>query len=160
MNKHAVIGVSEIVLSVANLAQMREFYIEVLGFHLHSQLSMESETEDPLGEPTICFLKICDVDTPLGTDRHPQMLVLIDYRRHVFARPRFQGHEVSTSTLNHLAFEIPPDSFSFHAQRLETLDIRTTFSEFPKLNAQAIFFKDPEGNVLELICQSSKKTSE
>lgn len=147
-----ITGVSEIVLSVADLPAMREFYVRVMGFPVHSELSMQEELADPVGEPTIAFLKICDTDTPLGRGGHPQFLVLIDYRRHVFAKKRFVGHDVTQSTLNHLAFEVPPSSFDDHTRRLEELGIALTFSEFPALNARAMFFNDPEGNTLELIC--------
>lgn len=93
-------------------------------------------------------------DTPLGRGGHPQLLALVDYRRHVHARKRFVGHDVTQSTLNHLGFEIPPESFEEHAKRLGELGVDLSFSHFPDLNARAIFFKDPEGNTLELICHS------
>lgn len=147
----AITGVSEIVLSVADLPKVRDFYMQVLGFPLHSELSMETAVADPDGQPTITFLTICDTNTPLSRGGHPQLLALIDFRRHVFARKRFTGHDVAQSTLNHLAFEIPPDSFDDHVNRLQQLGIEITFSDFPLMNARAIFFKDPEGNALELI---------
>lgn len=153
-----ITGVSEIVLSVADLPTVRDFYINILGFPLHSELSMENLDPDPDGDPTISFLTICQTDTPLGRGGHPQLLALIDYRRHVHARKRLVGHDVTQSTLNHLAFEIPPDSFDDHSKRLDELGIQLTFSDFPDMNARAIFFKDPEGNVLELISHHSEKT--
>ncbi|HNO79803.1 MAG TPA: VOC family protein [Phycisphaerae bacterium] len=150
-----ITGVAEIVLSVRDLPQMREFYRSVLGFGVFSEGCYETQdgpTEG--GEPTICFLTIREIDTPLGRHGHPQLLALIDHRRHVFARPRFDGHDVRRSTLNHLAFEIPPESYDAHNQRLVALGLNPTYSEFPAMNAKAIFFKDPEGNTLELICHS------
>lgn len=147
-----ITGVSEIVLSVADLPTMRDFYVQVMGFQSHSEASLESAKADPAGAPTIIFLTIREVDTPLGRGGHPQMLVLIDHRRHVHARARLDGHDVRRSTLNHLAFEVPAESFDAHAARLGALDIDVTFSEFPSLNARAMFFRDPEANVLELIC--------
>lgn len=146
-----ILGVSEIVLSVADLPRMRDFYLHTLGFPLHSELSMEEAVADPNGEPTISFLIINETDTPLGRGGHPVLLALIDYRRHVFARTRFVGHDVARSTLNHLAFEIPPESFEAHAQRLNEMGVSLSFSDFPTMNARAMFFKDPEGNTLELI---------
>ncbi len=131
---------------------MREFYTNVMGFSLHSQLSMETNEAQPDGEPTIAFLAICETETPLSRGGHPQMLVLIDYRRHVHAKRRLRGHDVTRSALNHLAFEIPHDSFDAHVARLTELNVELSFSEFPSLNARAMFFQDPEGNVLELIC--------
>jgi len=148
----SILGVSEIVLSVADLPVMRQFYVEVLGFPVLREISMETETAVPGGEPTISFLKLQDCDTPLGRHLHPQMLVLIDYQRHVYARERFTGHEVGKSTLNHLAFEISPEDYEWYSDRLSELGVGLHFSEFPDLSARAIFFNDPEGNVLELIC--------
>jgi catechol 2,3-dioxygenase-like lactoylglutathione lyase family enzyme len=149
-----ITGVSEIVLSVSDLPAMRDFYVRVLGFPVHSELSMEETNADPDGEPTITFLTILETDTPLSHGGHPQLLVLVDYRRHVHARKRFVGHDVTRSTLNHLAFEVPTGSFDDHARRLEGLGIDLSFSDFPAMNARAMFFKDPEGNILELICHA------
>ena len=148
--------VSEVVLSVADLPGMRNFYTNVLGFPVHSESSMEETEADPEGQPTITFLTICDPETPLSRGGHPQLLVLIDYQRHVYARGRFIGHDRSQSTLNHLAFEIPPESFDDHVQRLEQLGIELSLTKFPAMKARALFFKDPEDNLLELICHDSK----
>jgi hypothetical protein len=52
---------------------------------------------DPDGESTICFLTIKPLDTPLGQGQ-PQLLALIDFNRHLFAKPRFDGHDVRRST--------------------------------------------------------------
>lgn len=148
-----ITGVAEIVLSVRDLPAMRDFYINTLGFRLFSESCHENGAEpEPDGEPTITFLTIKDIDTPLGRHGHPQLLALIDHRRHVFARARLVGHEVTRSTLNHLAFEIPPEAYDAWRERLTSLRLAPTTSEFPALNARALFIKDPEGNTLELIC--------
>ncbi len=150
-----VLGVAEIVLSVSDLPAMRRFYQTVLGFPLHSEACHEHGAEaEPGGEPTISFLVICQADTPLGRHAHPTMLVLIDHRRHYFARQRLVGHDPTRSTLNHLAFEIPPDSHHQAYQRLQQLGLAPTLTEFPALGAKSIFLRDPEGNTLELICHA------
>lgn len=151
-NQPPITGVSEVVLNVKNLPKMRDFYMRVMGFPLHSEVSLETPIADPDGDPTITFLTVCHTDTPLGRGGHPQLLALIDFQRHVYAKTRVTGHEVSRSTLNHLAFEIPPESFDEHAARFGELGIELDFSDFPVLQARAMFFKDPEGNALELIC--------
>ena len=151
----SITGVSEVVLNVADLPSARAFYMRVLGFPLHSEVSLESSEADPEGEPTITFLTIRETDTPLGRGGHPQLLVLVDYQRHLYARNRFVGHDVAHSTLNHLAFEVPPESFDAQAKRLDELGISLSFSEFPAMNARAMFFQDPEGNTLELICHAA-----
>ena len=77
----AITGVAEIVLSVRDLPRMRQFYEEVLGLALLSQGCYENGVEpDAEGEPTIAFLTITELDTPLGRHGHPQLLALIDYR--------------------------------------------------------------------------------
>src|SRR5438093_980118 len=54
MRKPAPItGVSEVVLSVADLPKMRAFYTQIMGFHLHSDVSMETTVANPDGGPTI-----------------------------------------------------------------------------------------------------------
>ena len=89
----AITGVAEIVLSVKDLPGMRRFYEDVLGFPLLSQAAhTKGMVADPDGEPTIVFLTIRELETPLGRHGHPQLLVLIDYRRHVFAKASFDRH--------------------------------------------------------------------
>ena len=146
-------GVAEIVLNVRSIPVMRKFYSEVMGFELFSQSCHETEIGSNDGEPTICFLSIKPLDSPLGK-HHPQLLALIDHTRHLAATKRFKGHDVNQSTLNHLAFEIPSDSFDDHLARLTDLGLAPTTTEFPSMNAKAIFFQDPEKNSLELICNN------
>lgn len=147
-----ITGIAEIVLSVRDLPAVRQFYVDVLGFPVHSEICLEQvDAADPEGDATISFLTIRELQTPIGP-LHPQLLVLIDYQRHAFARERFTGHNLTTSTLNHLAFEIPPDSYDAHLARLQSLDLNPREMVFPDMNARAIFIADPEGNDLELIC--------
>ncbi|MCB9858248.1 MAG: VOC family protein [Phycisphaerales bacterium] len=145
--------VAEVVLSVRDIPTMRDFYTRILGFPLFAEACHETGPEpDPDGEPTISFLTIAEIDTPLGRHGHPQLLVLIDHKRHVFARTRLVGHDVTRSTLNHLAFEIPPEGYDSWRKKLTDAGLNPQTSEFPALNARALFIKDPEGNTLELIC--------
>ena len=151
----SITGVAEIVLNVRDLGKMRDFYRDVLGFQLLSEACHEIGPEpDAGGKPTIAFLIIKPVDTPLGRHGHPQLLALIDFQRHVFAKGIFDGHELTRSTLNHLAFEIPPESYEAHKERLEALSLNPRMAVFPAMNARALFFHDPEQNLLELICHA------
>jgi catechol 2,3-dioxygenase-like lactoylglutathione lyase family enzyme len=148
-----IMGIAEIVLNVRDLPAMRDFYREVLGFRVLSEACHERGIEpDPDGEPTIVFLTIHETDTPLG--RHGQMLALIDFRRHVFAKERFDGHEPTRSTLNHLAFEIRPEDYEAEKERLDKLGLNPRPATFPAMAARALFFNDPEQNLLELICHA------
>ncbi|MEM8875184.1 MAG: VOC family protein [Planctomycetota bacterium] len=154
--KPAVIGVSEIVLNVNDLGVMRDFYRNVVGFELHSEVSLETEVADPDSDPTITFLTIAEADTPLGRGGHPQLLALIDYRRHVWAKGHTSDVNPQGSPLNHMAFEISPEDYDAHRQRLTGLGIQLTFSEFPAVNARAMFFVDPEGNRIEFIAHKPR----
>ena len=152
-SRSRVTGVAEIVLNVVDLPRMREFYEEVLGFELLSQACHTTGMEPDLeGEPTIAFLTIRQTETPLGRNGHPELFVLIDYRRHVFAKTQFDGHEPRTSTLNHLAFEIPFEHYEAERRRLEDLGLEPEPMVFDHMSARALFFQDPEGNTLEFIC--------
>ena len=138
---------AEIVLNVCDIGRMRRFYEETLGFGFHSQL--------PESEPTIVFLTIGDRGSELARGGHPDMLVLIDPARHPPAAGRFDAIERRRSTLNHLAFEIAENEFDAARERLDNLGLAPTTSEFDFLRAKALFFEDPEGNLLELICHNS-----
>ena len=70
----------------------------------------------------------------------------------MFAKARFAGHDPRTSTLNHLAFEIPFESYEAERRRLEDLGLKPQPAVFETMSARALFFHDPEGNTLEFIC--------
>lgn len=161
MNDHLKItGLAEVVLNVTDLNRSVDFYQTIMGFQLHSSVSLEEITPDPDGKPTIVFLTIRELDTPLGGGGHPQLLALIDYRRHVFTRMRMFTLDISQSPLNHIAFEVSPGSLDAHADRLTACGIKTTRMDFSSLNASAIFFSDPDGNTLEFIANSSEHVLE
>ncbi len=143
----AVRGIAEIVLNARDLGVLTRFYREVMGFTLHSQY--------PKTNPTIVFLSIADLDSPLGM-AHPQTLALIDPDRHPAARGKFDPPADRPFSLNHLAFEIDEADYQSEIDRLESLGIKTTIAEFGHVRAKAIFFQDPEGNRLELICHDSR----
>jgi catechol-2,3-dioxygenase len=137
-------GVAEVVLNAKDIGKMRQFYQDVVGLEFHSQAPAEN--------PTIVFLKIVDIDSPLGRGGHPQLFALIDPYRHPPARKRFQGLDVTLSTFNHLAFEISLDDLEAEKRRLESLGVTVHTEQFPAMQALALFFNDPEGNVIEFIC--------
>jgi len=68
------------------------------------------------------------------------------------------GLDNQRSSLNHLAFEIDESDFTAEKQRLEALGLAVRVFDFPHMRAKGLFFKDPEGNLIELICHSSDPT--
>ena len=142
-------AVAEIVINVTDIGPMREFYETVLGFVFFKQYPDEN--------PTITFLTIAELDSSLGRGGHPQMFALIDVHRHPPAQQRFTGIDVTTSTFNHVAFEIDPADFEAEKLRLESHGLTVRIQHFPDMNAKALFFKDPEGNTIEFICHHQAK---
>lgn len=137
-------GVAEIVLNVRDIEKMQRFYEEIFGFQLHSRF--------PEPDPTIIFLTIHDQESALSRGGHPVLLALIDPLRHGPAKGRFDGINRRQSSLNHLAFEIDRRDYESQKTRLEELGLEPRPEVFPFLKAMALFFEDPEGNLLEFIC--------
>ena len=141
-------GMAEMVINVRDIEGMRKFYQEVLGFPFQRQYPEDS--------PTIVFLTVAETDTPLGRGRHPQLFALVDAERHAPTRDNYRGIDHARSSLNHLAFEIDEADYDSQRQRLEGLGLAVTPQAFPAMQAKALFFSDPEGNTLELICHDSE----
>ena len=151
-----IIGLAEVVLNVDDLPKMRQFYMDVLGFELHSEGCFESaDLENPTGDVTITFLRVSKSETPLNEVGHPLLLVLIDYRRHGLARGKFQNRSARNSSLNHLAFEVAKDDLDALRTELNTRGIETNDVVFEEMHAKSVFFRDPEDNTLEFICPLS-----
>lgn len=142
----AIKGVAEVVINVHDIAGMQAFYERTLGFTFHSRFP------DP--DPTIVFLTLIDLHSPLGRGGHPQLFALVDPARHI--PDTFVGLDVDRSSLNHLAFEIDETDFESELQRLKALGLETTVKRFRHMSAKAIFFNDPEGNRIELICHDGE----
>ncbi|MDF1809318.1 MAG: VOC family protein [Phycisphaerales bacterium] len=147
----AIRSVAEVVLNAQDLNALVRFYKDVMGFGFHNQY--------PKQNPTIVFLEISSSDSPLGT-AHPSMLVLIDPDRHPSARGKFDPPTNRAFSLNHLAFEIDEAEYETENARLNSLNISTNLVQFKHVRAKAIFFQDPEGNRLELICHDSSVNEE
>src|ERR1035441_6522253 len=93
----AVRGLGEIALRVTNLDAMQKFYEEVIGLPLMTQV------------PNCAFFKIAD-----GFGGHTQVLALFDRSQN----PGYRGPDAATSTIDHLAFEIPLANFAYERKRL------------------------------------------
>ncbi len=130
-----IMHIAEVALRVRDLPRMKAFYQERLG------LEVELEGDHHV------FLKVGELPSPLGQVGHPQMLVLFD---------RQVALDQATTTLDHLAFEIPPDRLATERQRLRARGELVRERAWPETlpwRARALFFYDPEGNVVELIAR-------
>ena len=125
--------IAEVGLSVDNLQEMVAFYENVLGFEVENVYANHA------------FLKIANLDSPLGEIGHALILGLFD---------RQSERNVNTSTLDHLAFEIPAEFYDEavgHFQSLNMVIRERSWPDSLDWKARSFFFKDPEGNVIEII---------
>jgi catechol-2,3-dioxygenase len=130
MAKSAIKGLGEVNLCVTDLAKMRMFYVDVLG------LTPIYESQKHI------FLKVAD-----RYEGHPQAVVLFNSKfKGVRVKP-----EITRSTLNHVAFEIPLKEFSSEKRRLEKLGLEMNEEMHREPHWRSLYFHDPEGNQIELV---------
>jgi len=91
----SVRGLGEVALRVKNLDAMQKFYQEVIGLPLMTRV------------PNCAFFKIVD-----GYSGHTQVLALFDRSQ----SPGCHGTDAATSTIDHIAFEIPLADFADDAK--------------------------------------------
>ena len=129
--------VAEIGLRVTNLQRMIEFYQNVLGFEVE------------MAYPHHAFLKIAELESPLGEIGHALILGLFDRQTELDAK---------SSTLDHLAFEIPSEYYEEEFARFQAQGMVVRERSWPDSldwRARSFFFYDPEGNVIEIIASDS-----
>lgn len=96
----SVRGLGEIALRVNNLDALQQFCEEVIGLPLMTRV------------PNCAFFKIAE-----DYGGHPQVLALFDRSQ----SPGYRGTDAATSTIDHIAFEIPLADFRGEKKRLEGL---------------------------------------
>ena len=125
--------IAEVAIRVNDLDGMANFYQEELGFAFHKR------QEDAV------FLEVGPLETPLGNAGHPQLFAL-------FAR----GFELrnENSVFDHIAFEIDAAEYDAELKRYKDRDMVIREREWPDSlpwKGRSFFFRDPEGNVVEII---------
>jgi catechol-2,3-dioxygenase len=122
----AIKALGEVALRVNNLERMKGFYQEVLGFEV-------------LGEfPNAALLKIA-----AGYAGHTQVLGLFD---------RLVSVDQERTTVDHIAFTIGLLDYDSERKRLEKLGLNIEVKEHEWVNWRSLYFRDPEGNQIELVC--------
>ena len=124
-------GLGEIALRVNDLAAMQQFYEQVIGLPLMTRF------------PNSAFFKIAD-----GYGSHTQVLALFDRSE----SPGYRGTDAATSTIDHIAFEIPLDDFANERKKLEALGLQVETAEHAWVHWRSLYVSDPEGNQVELVC--------
>ena len=122
----AVKTLGEVALRVNDLNRMKQFYEEVLGLEV-------------LGEfPSAVLLRIAD-----GYDGHTQVFGPFDRSTPV-------GPE--RTTIDHFAFTISLSDYEAERARLEGLGLEVKVAEYEWVHWRSLYFHDPEGNEVELVC--------
>ena len=132
-----VMHIAEIGLRVINLANMVSFYKDTLGFEIH------------IAGAEHVFLRIGDLNSPLGKVGHPQLLALFK---------RQPDPDINFTSLDHLAFEIPDDQYEAELAQFKAAGMVIRERSWPDSldwRARSFFFRDPEGNIIELVSSHS-----
>jgi catechol 2,3-dioxygenase len=127
----SVRGLGEIAFRVNNLDAMQKFYEEVIGLPLMTRV------------PSCAFFRIAD-----GYGGHTQVLALFDRSQ----TPGYRGTGAATSTIDHIAFEIPLADFAGELTRLKGLGLEVETAEHAWVHWRSLYVSDPEGNQVEFVC--------
>lgn len=124
-------GLGEIAFRVTDLDASQEFYERVVGLELMRRF------------PTSAFFRIAE-----GVGGHTQILALFDRS----AADGYRGLDPARTTTDHIAFGIELADYAPEKARLEALGIPVRTDEHGWVHWRSLFFNDPDGNTLELVC--------
>lgn len=128
-------GLGELALRCNDLEKMTAFYRDIVGLEIFNE-----------DVPGLVFLRMGE-----GVEGHPQLFALFDRNVEV-------GQ--ATTTLDHFAFMIDLADYESERQRLEGLGVPLFPREFPHFHWRSLFFADPEGNTVELVCYDASVAEE
>jgi catechol-2,3-dioxygenase len=120
-------SLGEVALRVNDLEIMSDFYATVVGLELMREF------------PGVTFFRLGE-----GYGGRTTILALFD-----------RGAEVGVerTTLDHLAFTIDIADHQSEKQRLENAGLEVRTVVFDWVGWRSLFFDDPEGNTVELVCR-------
>jgi catechol-2,3-dioxygenase len=128
-------GVGEVVLRVKDLETVKKFYTEVIGLDVLREFD------------GITFLQVAR-----GHGGHTQIVGLFEAALpDPFGSRRGPVDQEATS-LHHFALEIDKEDYQHELRRLEGLGVEVTTFEHRWCHWRSIYLKDPESNVVELVC--------
>ena len=130
-SRTTVRGLGEIALRVNDLDAMQKFYEDVIRLPLMTRVLNSA------------FFKIAD-----GYGGHTQVLALFDRSK----SPGYRGTDAATSTIDHIAFEIPLSDFENELKRLRALGLEVETADHAWVHWRSLYVTDPEGNQVELAC--------
>lgn len=129
-------ALGETVLRVKNLEAVKRFYTEVVGLDVLQEFN------------GITFLKVAN-----GFAGHTQIIGLFHESLPVpFPKDRREPVGLEQTSLHHFALEMDKRDFEPELERLRSLGVEVTTFEHRWCRWRSIYIRDPEGNILELVC--------
>jgi catechol 2,3-dioxygenase-like lactoylglutathione lyase family enzyme len=128
-------GLGEVSLRVNDLAAMGAFYEEVVGLKVLRR------------EESYVFFEIAE-----GYGGHSQNLALFDAGERTSPQRKSATVSSNQSTLHHIALNIDREDYESELARLRELGLDVRSTEHSWLHVRSLYFPDPEGNTLELVC--------
>ena len=129
-------ALGETVLRVRDLQAVKRFYTDIIG------LDVLQEFEG------IAFLKVAD-----GYGGHTQIVGLFHESMPVpFPADPRQPVVLERTSLHHFALEIDRADYDAELRRLRALGLEVATVEHRWCRWRSLYVRDPEGNVLELVC--------
>lgn len=129
-------ALGETVLRVRDLQRVTEFYTTVIGLDVLREFK------------GITFLTISN-----GYGGHTQIIGLFHESRAVpFANAERSQVRIEHTSLHHFALEIDQADYADELARLQNLGVEVTTAEHPWCHWRSIYVKDPESNIVELVC--------
>lgn len=140
-SKRRIRGLGEVSIRVRDLEAMCTFYEEVVGLEVLRR------------EESYVFFEIAE-----GYGGHSQNLALFDAAERTFLRSKSTTLSPDESTLHHIALNIDAEDYDPERRRLEGLGIEVEATEHAWIRVRSLYFTDPEGNLLELVCHDERVT--
>jgi catechol-2,3-dioxygenase len=129
-------ALGETVLRVKDLQRVKRFYTDVIGLDILREFD------------GIVFLKVSD-----GYGGHTQIIGLFHESLPVpFPRDAREAVHLEATSLHHFALEIDRKDCDAELTRLKHLGVEVTTVEHRWCRWRSLYVRDPEGNILELVC--------
>jgi catechol-2,3-dioxygenase len=128
-------GLGEVSLRVQDLDVMQKFYKDVVGLEVLRR------------DESFVFFKIAE-----GYGGHTQNLALFAAADRDFLENKSAHLSPDQSTLHHVALNISLEDYETERKRLVGLGLTLQATEHSWLHVRSLYFSDPEGNLLELVC--------
>jgi catechol 2,3-dioxygenase-like lactoylglutathione lyase family enzyme len=128
-------GLGEVSIRVADLDSMQRFYEDVVGLDVLRR------------DESFVFFRVAE-----GYDGHTQNLALFAATDLAFLETKSPRLSRDETTLHHIALTIALEDLETEKRRLEALGVEVRATEHEWLQVRSLYFSDPEGNLLELVC--------